>query len=96
MARAALMGCVDMDFGVLVMIGFLNYPIFLCLFVHVNTILVTVMSPDPSLKKQFCNLENSNGIRILWHVHTLSWILKAADYLCSRSRSHSRSYKSRV
>lgn len=54
MTRAALRGCVDMDFGVLVMIGFLNYPIFLCLFVHVNTILVTVMSPDPAFKKQFC------------------------------------------
>lgn len=77
------MGCVDMDFGVLVM---------MCLFVHVNTILVTVMSRDPGFKEQFCNLENSNGIRILWHVPALSGILKTADYLHSRSRSH----KSRV
>lgn len=81
------MACVDMDFGVLVMIGFMNYPIFLCLFVYVNTILLTVMSPDPGFKKQFCNLENSNRIRILWHVHVSSWMLKAANYLCRRRRS---------
>lgn len=85
------MGCVDMDFGVLVMIGFLNYPIFLCLFVHVNTIYVTVMSSDPGFKEQFCNLENSNGIRILYTCTRLI-LDPESDHL----RSRSRSYKSRA